>query len=59
MIEDGLINENLSGKGNTMPDVYNDRGVQMKAKPFMAMLQDLGMANKLYPSDSCLVTPDP
>jgi len=46
LIEDGLINENLSGKGSTMPDVYNDRGVQMKAKPFMAMLQDLGMAQK-------------
>jgi putative transposase len=46
LIEDGLIKENLAGKGGSMPDVYNDRGVQMKAKPFMAMLQDLGMAQK-------------
>jgi transposase InsO family protein len=46
LIEDGLIKENLSGTDGAMPDIFNDRGVQMKAKPLMAMLQDLGMIQK-------------
>jgi len=46
LIEEGLTNERLCESGIELPDLYNDRGVQMKAKPFMKMLENLGIAQK-------------
>ena len=44
LIDDGLEKEGLDGGGVELPDLYNDRGVQMKAKSFKQMLKDLGMS---------------
>jgi putative transposase len=43
LIEEGLENEGLEKGEVELPDLYNDRGIQMKAKRFVKMLQDLGM----------------
>ena len=44
LIDDGLEKEGLDRGDVELPDLYNDRGVQMKAKNFKQMLKDLGMS---------------
>jgi len=44
LIDDGLEKERLDRGEVELPDLYNDRGVQMKAKSFKQMLKDLGMS---------------
>lgn len=46
LIEDGLTHEQLSTDQANRLELYNDRGVQMKAKPFMRMLEDLGISQR-------------
>lgn len=46
LIEDGLTGEQLSADQADRLELYNDRGVQMKAKPFMRMLEDLGISQR-------------
>ena len=43
LIDDALLDENLSKEQIEMLSLYNDRGVQMKAKNFRKMLKDLGI----------------
>jgi putative transposase len=43
LIDDAILNENLSEEQIQMLNLYNDRGVQMKAKNFQKMLKDLGI----------------
>jgi len=44
LIEEGLINENiLDLPEDKRPEVFNDRGRQMKAKPIKTMFEDLHM----------------
>ena len=46
LIQEGLDNESLSDIDIKMPDLINDRGTQMKAKAFMRMCRELGIAQK-------------
>ncbi len=47
LIEDGLSKEHLKKEQiDEILSLYNDRGVQMKAKPFMKMLEGLGISQK-------------
>lgn len=43
LIDDAVIKENLMKKQIEVLSLYNDRGVQMKAKQFQKMLKDLGI----------------
>jgi len=43
LIDDALLNENLTKEQIELLSLYNDRGVQMKAKNFQKMLKDLGI----------------
>lgn len=46
LIEEGVSNEGLSAQQLRLLEIYNDRGVQMKAKSFMKMLEELGIKQK-------------
>lgn len=46
LIEEGLEKEGLTEEQIEILSLYNDRGAQMKAKPFKAMLDDLGISQK-------------
>lgn len=46
LIEEGLEKENLSKEQIEILCLFNDRGTQMKAKAFKAMLEDLGIMQK-------------
>ncbi len=47
LIEEGLSKERLTQEQiDEILSLYNDRGVQMKAKPFMKMLEGLGISQK-------------
>lgn len=47
LIEDGLSKEHLTKEQiDEILSLYNDRGVQMKAKPFMKMLEGLGISQR-------------
>jgi transposase InsO family protein len=46
LIEEGMANERLTDEQMAVLELFNDRGVQMKAKPFMKMLEDLGIKQK-------------
>lgn len=46
LIETGLDKEGLTQEQIEVLSLYNDRGVQMKAKPFMRMIEDLGISQK-------------
>jgi putative transposase len=43
LIDDALLKENLTKEQIEVISLYNDRGVQMKAKQFQKMLKDLGI----------------
>jgi len=43
LLQEGLENEGLDDIVVALPDLINDRGSQMKAKPFVAMCKDLGI----------------
>lgn len=47
LLHEGLENEKLDDILVSLPDLVNDRGTQMKAKPFMAMCTSLGI-NQLF-----------
>jgi putative transposase len=44
LIEEGLEKENLTREQIEILSLFNDRGIQMKAKPIMRMLADLGIS---------------
>jgi len=46
LIQEGLEKEGLEDIDVSLPDLINDRGSQMKAKPFMRMCNDLGIDQK-------------
>lgn len=46
LIDEGLEKERLTKEQIEILSLYNDRGAQMKAKPFKAMLDDLGISQK-------------
>jgi putative transposase len=46
LIEEGLEKEGLSPEEVEVLSLYNDRGAQMKAKPFIRMLEDLGITQR-------------
>lgn len=46
LIQDGLEKEGLEDICVKLPDLINDRGVQMKAKAFMKMCADAGITQK-------------
>jgi len=46
LIEEGLEKEALTKEQVEVLSLYNDRGVQMKAKPFMRMLEGLGISQR-------------
>jgi transposase InsO family protein len=46
LLQEGLENEGLEDICVRLPDLINDRGTQMKAKAFMKMCKDLGIAQK-------------
>jgi transposase InsO family protein len=46
LLEEGLANEHLPDGDAPLPSLLNDRGVQMKAKSFKKMVEDLGMVQK-------------
>ena len=46
LIEEGLEKEALSPEAVEVLSLYNDRGAQMKAKPFIRMLEDLGITQR-------------
>jgi len=46
LVEMGLENEHLTKDQVEILSLYNDRGAQMKAKPFMKMLEVLGISQK-------------
>jgi putative transposase len=46
LLQEGLENEGLEDIDVKLPDLINDRGTQMKAKAFMNMCKDLGIAQK-------------
>jgi len=58
-IEEGLEKEGLTREQIEILSIFNDRGVQMKAKPMVRMLVDLGISQKFSrprtPSDNPFV----
>jgi len=46
LIDEGLEKEGLTKEQIECISLYNDRGAQMKAKPFKAMLEGLGISQK-------------
>lgn len=46
LLQEGLENEGIADVDVKLPDLINDRGTQMKAKGFMKMCKDLGIAQK-------------
>jgi len=46
LVEEGLEKEGLTPEQIEVLSLYNDRGVQMKAKAFTCMLDDLGISQK-------------
>jgi putative transposase len=46
LLQEGLENEGLEDIDVKLPDLINDRGTQMKARAFMKMCKDLGIAQK-------------
>ena len=46
LLQEGLESEGLEDINLRLPDLINDRGMQMKAKAFMKMCKDLGIAQK-------------
>lgn len=46
LIQEGLENEGLEDINVKMPDLINDRGVQMKAKAFMKMCANAGITQR-------------
>jgi len=46
LLQEGIEKEGLDTVDVTLPDLINDRGSQMKAKPFVAMCKELGIEQK-------------
>ena len=46
LLQDGLDKEGITDVDVKLPDLINDRGTQMKAKPFMKFLKELGVCQK-------------
>lgn len=46
LLQEGLEDEELDDIDVALPDLINDRGTQMKAKPFMQLCEDLGIGQK-------------
>lgn len=46
LIEEGIKREGLTPEQVVKLDLFNDRGTQMKAKPFKKFLEDLGISQK-------------
>lgn len=46
LLQDGLDKEGIADVDVKLPDLINDRGTQMKARPFMKFLKELGVCQK-------------
>lgn len=46
LIDEGIEKEGLTAEQVKMLELFNDRGTQMKAKPFKNFLEDLGISQK-------------
>jgi len=50
LIEEGIEKEGLTPDQIAILVLFNDRGTQMKAKPFKKFLEDLGISQKFAPA---------